>query len=333
MSWEIRQGDALEKLREMPDGSVHLILTDPPYYRFKSLDWDRQWKTAEAYLEWIGHLCQEWRRVLTDNGSLYVFASDTMAARVEVEMGKWFHVLNRIVWMKHDGTKNKGGLWDRNHTEDLTTYFPQCEYILFAENRTDPTSAAAKQSYTAKCDDLRGDVFEPLRAYLVDEWITKGGFTPDQANEACGTASMAGRHFFARSQWCLPTRIHYEALQRYAADREHSILRREYEELRRPFSLTAVGPVTDCWTCFPTVPHRPGKHPCEKPVPLLRHIIRTSSRPGQTVLDSFAGSGSTGDAARTEGRAFIGLEADELWVTRVRHRLEHMAPQGDLFAV
>lgn len=32
MSWEIRQGDALERLREMPDGSVHCCVTSPPYY-------------------------------------------------------------------------------------------------------------------------------------------------------------------------------------------------------------------------------------------------------------------------------------------------------------
>lgn len=36
-----------------------------------------------------------------------------------------------------------------------------------------------------------------------------------------------------------------------------------------------------------------GKHPCEKPLDLIRHIIEASSRPGDVVLDTFVGSGST----------------------------------------
>ncbi|MEF9975050.1 MAG: site-specific DNA-methyltransferase, partial [Clostridia bacterium] len=52
-------------------------------------------------------------------------------------------------------------------------------------------------------------------------------------------------------------------------------------------------------------------HPCEKPVDLLRRIVRVSCPPGGTVLDCFMGSGSTGVAAIKEGRDFIGIEKDE----------------------
>ena len=49
-------------------------------------------------------------------------------------------------------------------------------------------------------------------------------------------------------------------------------------------------------------------HPTQKPVPLLRRLIRTSSRPGEVVLDPFCGSGSCGVAAMAEGRRFIGID-------------------------
>jgi site-specific DNA-methyltransferase (adenine-specific) len=51
-------------------------------------------------------------------------------------------------------------------------------------------------------------------------------------------------------------------------------------------------------------------HPQQKPDDLLRWIVRTYSRPGELVADPFAGSGSTGRAARAEGRAFIGWDLD-----------------------
>lgn len=51
-------------------------------------------------------------------------------------------------------------------------------------------------------------------------------------------------------------------------------------------------------------------HPQQKPVPLLRWLIRTYSRPGDLVVDPFAGSGSTGVAAEAEGRRFRGWDSD-----------------------
>jgi site-specific DNA-methyltransferase (adenine-specific) len=79
---------------------------------------------------------------------------------------------------------------------------------------------------------------------------------------------------------------------------------------------------------FATVQAYAGKHPCEKPLGLLRHIILASSRPGDTVLDCFAGSGSTLDAARQCGRKAIGIEQDAGWVARITRRLQ----QEDLFS-
>ena len=95
---------------------------------------------------------------------------------------------------------------------------------------------------------------------------------------------------------------------------------REYEDLRRPFAVTAEVPYTDVWS-FPTASTYPGKHPCEKPAALLEHIISASTRPGAVVLDCFAGSGSTLAAAQKLGRVPIGIEIDPHWVTQARHRL------------
>lgn len=54
-----------------------------------------------------------------------------------------------------------------------------------------------------------------------------------------------------------------------------------------------------------------GKHPTQKPVALMEHFIKLLSNPGDTVLDPFMGSGSTGVAALNAKRNFIGIELNE----------------------
>ena len=51
-----------------------------------------------------------------------------------------------------------------------------------------------------------------------------------------------------------------------------------------------------------------GKHPTQKPLPLLERILLCSTKPGDLVLDPFNGSGTTGIAAASLGRAYIGID-------------------------
>lgn len=63
-------------------------------------------------------------------------------------------------------------------------------------------------------------------------------------------------------------------------------------------------------------------HPTEKPVPLLAYLIRKSCPPNGLVVDPFAGSASTLEAAKLEGRRAVGFEIDERWCEAAAKRLE-----------
>jgi adenine-specific DNA-methyltransferase len=311
----------------LPESSVDLIVADPPYHRVKGEAWDRQWKTDADYLAWVGRLCEGWRRVLKPNGSLYVFASPRMAARVECKVGEWFEVLNRITWRKDCGWAG------RQCKEEMRAFWPASEALVFAEHFGADSHAKGESGYGSECDRLRGFVFEPLRAYLDGE-RKRAGIDRADCNAACGfsrsAGGMASRHYFSRSQWALPTREHYAALRRLFNGkagapgehlrREYEDLRREYEDLRRPFAVSADVPYTDVWD-FPTVQHYPGKHPCEKPAALLRHVVTASSRPGAVVLDPFMGGGSLGAVCRDAGRRYIGIEMDPHWYAVATRRV------------
>ena len=73
-------------------------------------------------------------------------------------------------------------------------------------------------------------------------------------------------------------------------------------------------------------PHKRHGHITAKPVNLLRHLIRIFSSPDALVFDPFTGSGSTGVAARMEGRTFKGIEIDKNIALGAEQRIESMAP-------
>ena len=73
-------------------------------------------------------------------------------------------------------------------------------------------------------------------------------------------------------------------------------------------------------------PRERHNHMTPKPVELLRHLIRlfSDNEQGTTVLDPFAGTGSTGVASRLEGRDFIGFEIDEETAIAANQRIEEV---------
>lgn len=63
-------------------------------------------------------------------------------------------------------------------------------------------------------------------------------------------------------------------------------------------------------------------HPTEKPVGLMASLITSVTKPGDLILDPFAGSGSTLVAAKKTGRRFIGVELDDEYFEKARRRIE-----------
>lgn len=62
-------------------------------------------------------------------------------------------------------------------------------------------------------------------------------------------------------------------------------------------------------------------HPTQKPIELMEKIILNSSKPGDVVLDTFMGSGSTGVAAIKNNRKFIGMELDDNYFEIAKQRI------------
>ena len=72
-------------------------------------------------------------------------------------------------------------------------------------------------------------------------------------------------------------------------------------------------------------------HPTQKPLELMRYMVRTYSNPGDIVLDPFMGSGTTAVACAIERRNFIGFETDENYFNSANKRLQDLTGPFKLY--
>ena len=311
----VAQGDSLPLLKRLPDSSVSLILTDPPYHTTKkqNIYGDTSFKHDAHYIEWLREFAKEWRRVLRPNGSLYCFCASEMAAYIEVMLDPNFNVLSRIVWTKpnepgFDGWKGK------MNKAALRQWYPHSERIIFAEPAVEGNL----------CRSPFGDFLTRTRQ--------KAGLSTNQLAEIIGAYGKVN-HGGAVSNWEAGRNVPSPEQYRKMCDaiigtgKVDSMPR--YEDAVRPFTMNGSMEFTDVWN-FPSVRPYKGKHPAEKPAALLEHVISASSSPGDIVLDCFAGSGSTILAALKLGRFGIGMEIEPQWAAELVARVDACSTKSSI---
>lgn len=344
----IYHGDALELLELLPADSAEALITDPPYFRVVEAEWDDQWgPDVAAFLEWIGRILDHATRLVVDRGTVAMFCAPDLSAGIELEFRRRLNVLNHIVWRKPLG---RLGRMDKS---SMRRFFPTSERIIIGEQARNPDGDLFRFVDHVK-HRVAEEVYAPIRLELVD-LRDRARLTNRQVDEALGTAGMAG-HYFGGSQWCIPTeeawstlcymfrargvddapswdelRTKYEGLRRAfdAARREFDGHRREFEAERRAFDRASrdLELLSDVWT-FPTVAGAERlDHPTQKPLGLLVHMIATLTRPGDRIVDAFAGTGTTLRAAKDLGRHAIGFELDERYCEMAARRCAQEALQ------
>ena len=122
---DLRLGDCLELMKDIPDGSVDLVLTDPPYgMAFKSNYRKEKYNEIQndKSLEWLERYISECYRVLKNNSAIYCFCSWHNVDVFKQAIEKKFKVKNILIWEKNNTSMG-----------DLKgSYAPKYEMIIFA---------------------------------------------------------------------------------------------------------------------------------------------------------------------------------------------------------
>lgn len=125
MTVNLMQGDCLEQMKGIPDGSVDLVLTDPPYgMNFQSNYRAKKYSKIEndACLDWLDVFVQECWRILKQNSSIYLFCSWHKVDVFKKAVEKRFKIKNILIWEKNNTSMG-----------DLKgSYAPKYEMVIFA---------------------------------------------------------------------------------------------------------------------------------------------------------------------------------------------------------
>ena len=319
---ELYNDDCLKILKDIPSDSIDLIVTDPPY-NINKADWD-SWRNVEEYVVFLGSVFVECQRALKKTGSFYYFHNDFLQM-VEIQNfinnNTDFQLNSFIIWVKEN---NRAISW-KNPTEknNLRSFFNICEFALFYTLQVGSGYAEYQEKTT-----------ESIRQYLNSEIKSaRGRVDLKEINEALGVASsgggMASHYFNSGQQAQIPTKEHYFKLQNWIGD---NFLLKSYEDLKNEYEANKIKYEYMRYTHNLGENHNNvwssnfvnnGKfHPCEKPIDIIERIINTSSNVGDTVLDCFMGSGTTGVACKLLDRHFIGIEKDEHYFNVAKERIK-----------
>lgn len=298
--YELHHGDCLEVMADIPDGSVDMVLCDPPYgtmagagldgWSEKSTAWDVALEPA-AFLEHCN-------RVLRVNGALILFSQEPYTSRLITEAHSNIPFSYRMAWLKdHFANALIAKKAPVSHFEDVLVFFKK--YDTLAQH--------------------------PLRDYAM-RMLEHCGGSLKAVNAALG--HRRAEHFFyiESTQFGLCTEKTYRELcalygiQGQEWFKPYAELKEIDRRFNRRFNLPAGEKYKSNVLRYKK--DYDGFHPTQKPVALLVDLIETYSNEGDTVLDFTMGSGSTGVACANTGRKFIGIEKDAGYYEIARQRIE-----------
>lgn len=335
--FRIHEGDCREVLRGLPDCSVDSIVTDPPYeLGFMGKGWDKT-GIANDPAVWAEAL-----RVLKPGGHLLAFSGTRtyhrMACAIE-DAG--FEVRDQIGWAFGSGMpKSRNGAWGG------TALKPAWEPIAVARKALVGTVEENWRAYgtgALNIDPCRIACNDVLHAPQSDPHKRGQG-----AGEYCvSTRDTEAMHEAQRAsiertmtlgRW--PANLIHdggdEVLEAFPeapgqlADASSSSRKSQnvYGAMSRGNGGAPArgdaGSAARFFYCAKAAKKDRGEgndHPTVKPTDLMRYLCRLVTPPGGTVLDVFAGSGSTGKAAMLEGFRFVGIEQSSEYVALAERRI------------
>ena len=303
-NWRAHNANNLDAIKDLADNSIDSIVTDPPYeIAFMNSDWDN---SGQAYNE---QLWRECLRVLKPGGHLIAFgATRTIHRTTSAIEASGFEIRDLISWLYFNGFPKSHNL-DGEWSGFGTGLKPAQEPAVLARKPIEQGSIAKQVLSTGtgalNIDGCRfgyGDAcwIGPQEKPHWEIGTSRGnvGHKLSESSQIINTCpNDIGRWPANIYQCAKPSRAERDA----GLEHLHTIGGGSYE-FSRDVTLQDNSPNGR------QQPQVKNFHPTVKPIKLMRWLCRLITPPSGTVLDPFAGSGTTLAAAILEGFDVIGFE-------------------------
>ena len=311
MSARIILGNCIDKLKEEPAQSIQTCVTSPPYYGLRdygNADQIGLEETPEQYVDKLVQVFREVKRVLKDDGTLWLNLGDSYA-----------HSL------RQSGIEHAGKLAQKSKGQIKQGFKP------------------LQVGYKEK--DLIGIPWMVAFALRADGWYlrqdiiwAKPNPMPESVKDRC-TKSHEYIFLLSKSQKYLFNPIIEPANYDGRKDEQFKGAAKSYDGVMpngQPQSFAQNGHARwnkdeegnrirnkrSVWTVS-TKPYK-GAHFATFPPKLIEPCISAGSRKGDTVLDPFNGSGTTGQVALEHGRNYVGFDLNPEYIELTHARLSNV---------
>lgn len=306
---EVVTGDCIHELFWSEDQSIDSVVTDPPYgISMMNKAWDGpggmlgQIATGEeqrgafayggthsqglyrhdnrAFQSWVEQWAMECLRVLKPGGHLLAFGATRTAHRLAAGIeDAGFEIREGIAWMYGTGMPKAKGVLK-----------PAWEPIVVARKPVEGTIKANVARYGTGMLNIDGNRIPHLDEADLARSVARN---PGRTDLYGGDVYGAGRsQQIVRLDGRTPTNV---IVDEAAAIALGEYARYFYVAKAPAAERPKVGEVT---------------HPTVKPLSLMRHLVRLATPEGGTVLDPFAGSGTTAEACLLEGFDVLAIERE-----------------------
>ena len=292
----IHIGDNLFHLTNIPDNSVDMCVTSPPYYNLRDYKNSGQIGAENTVKDFVENLCKvfdEIHRILKPTGSCWVNIGDTydkkrllqVPSRFEIAMcDRGWHLRNEIIWSKPNPQpiSSKDRFWGNHEkffwfVKDVKNYYFNRDAILVPQAEISIRRMFSKNNMSKRKD------FNAT---------SKEGFA---------ISSDSQDKHYARMR------------EEMGIDKEFN-----YEELIKS-GKCPTRPEFDTWN-VPSVTYK-GAHFAVYPPELIEKPILSCCPEQGIVIDPFMGSGTTGEVAKLNNRRYIGLELNPEYAILANERI------------
>jgi len=324
---------ALKALEQEFAGKVKCVFIDPPYNTGSAFT---HYDDGVEHSIWLGLMRDRLeliRRLLADDGSLWITIDDNEAHYLKVLCDEVFGRANfiaSVIWQKLFTVKNSARFMSDMH-----------EYVLVYSKSVDqwernllPRSAELDDSYSNADNDPRGawttNAIQARNFYSQGSYeITSPAgriFTPPQgtywrvSRQTFDELNQDGRVWWGRDGTAIPR------IKKFLSEAKQGVV---------PATLwfhedvgTNAQAKVEVRSLFASVDEA-DVFMTPKPEKLIKRILEIATNPGDLVLDSFAGSGTTGAVAHKMGRRWIMVELGEHCHTHIIPRLQKVIDGND----
>ncbi len=332
------QGDnllALKALEADYAGKVKCVFIDPPYNTGSAFTHYDDGLEHSVWLTLLRDRIEIIRRLLTGDGSIWITVDDNESHYLKVVCDEIFgrgNFVANAIWQKRYAPSNDALWLSENHdhiliyAKDKSVWRPnplprtEEQDALYKNPDRDNRGSWMSDNYTcAKTADERPNLYYPIENPNTGEKIW-----PSRTRVWAFEPATHARHVAeGRIYWGKDGTNSTPRLKKYLSE-----LRRPGSKPQTIWPYGEVGHTQDAKREAKAL-HPSDPFPTPKPELLISRIVHIASNPGDLVLDSFAGSGTTGAVAHKMSRRWIMVELGEHAKTHIVPRMDKVVDGAD----